>query len=295
MKTPILGQAYVARTINAADNRMVNLFPEATPEGSKDTGFLNRAPGLKTLVSVGTGPIRAVWANQTRGEDAFVVSGNEFYRLDVNYVARLIGVVSGTGPVSIADNGTQLFLACNPNGFIYNKATQVFQQITDPDFPGAVTVGYIDGYFVFNQPDSQIVWVCDLLDGLSISPLNFASAESAPDILLSLAVNNREVWLFGTNSTEVWYDAALPGFPLAPIQGAFNEVGCLAAYSVAKLDNSLFWLGADARGFGVVYRNQGYNALRVSTHAIEFAIQNYAVLTDAIAYTYQQEGHSFMY
>jgi hypothetical protein len=67
----------------------------------------------------------------------------------------------------------------------------------------------------------------------------------------------------------------------------------LAAYSVAKLDNSLFWLGADARGFGVVYRNQGYNALRVSTHAIEFAIQNYSVLTDAIAYTYQQEGHSF--
>jgi hypothetical protein len=70
-------------------------------------------------------------------------------------------------------------------------------------------------------------------------------------------------------------------------------VGCLATFSVAKLDNSLFWLGADARGFGIVYRNQGYNAVRVSTHAIEYAIQNYAVLADAIAYTYQQEGHSF--
>ena len=32
MKTPILGQSYVARSINAADNRMINLFPEATPE-----------------------------------------------------------------------------------------------------------------------------------------------------------------------------------------------------------------------------------------------------------------------
>jgi hypothetical protein len=229
MKTPILGQAYVARTINAADNRMVNLFPEATPEGSKDTGFLNRAPGLKTLANIGTGPIRAVWANQTRGEDAFVVSGSEFYSINTSYVARLIGTVTGTGPVSIADNGTQLFLACNPDGFIYNKTTKVFQQITDPDFAGAITVGYIDGYFVFNQPDSQIVWVTTLLDGTSVDPLNFASAESAPDILLSLAVNNREVWLFGTNSTEVWYDAALPGFPLAPIQGAFNEVGFLAA------------------------------------------------------------------
>jgi hypothetical protein len=293
MKSPILGQAYVARSINAADNRMVNLFPEVTPPGSKDTGFLNRAPGLKKLVTVGDGPIRAVWANQSSTADAFIVSGNQFYKIDLNYNVKLLGNVTGTGPVSIADNGAQIFLACNPDGFIYNKTTGVFQQITDPDFAGAVTVGYLDGYFVFNQPNSQIVWVCDLFDGLSISPLNFASAESSPDTLASLAVNNREVWLFGTNSIEVWYDAATAGFPLAPIQGAYNEVGCLAAYSVAKLDNSLFWLGADARGFGMVYRNQGYTAIRVSTHAIEYAIQNYSVLSDATAYTYQQEGHSF--
>jgi hypothetical protein len=293
MKTPILGQAYVARSVNAADNRMINLFPEATPPGSKDTGFLNRAPGLRKLVTVGEGPIRAEWANQSSSGDAFIVSGDQFYKIDTDYNVKLLGNVTGTGPVSIADNGTQLFLACNPNGYIYNKSTGVFQQITDPDFAGAVTVGYIDGYFVFNQPDSQIIWVCDLLDGLSISPLNFASAESAPDTLAALAVNNREVWLFGTNSVEVWYDAATTGFPLSPIQGAYNEVGCLAPYSVAKLDNSLFWLGADARGFGMVYRNQGYTAIRVSTHAIEYAIQNYDVLSDAIAYTYQQEGHSF--
>lgn len=293
MKTPILGQAYVARSVNAADNRMVNLFPEATPPGSKDSGFLNRAPGLKKLVTVGDGPIRAVWANQSSTADAFVVSGNNFYRIDINYNVKLIGIVTGTGPVSIADNGTQLMLACNPDGFIYNKVTQVFQQITDPDFEGAVTVGYIDGYFVFNQPNSQIIWVCDLLDGLSINPLDFASAESAPDTVQSIAVNNREVWIFSTNSIEVWYNAGLVGFPLTPIQGAFNEVGCLAAYSVSKLDNSLFWLGADSRGYGMIYRNEGYTAIRVSTHAIEYAIQSYDVLSDAIGYTYQQDGHSF--
>jgi hypothetical protein len=49
MKTPILGSAYVARSINAADNRMVNLFPEVIPEGGKEPGFLNRAPGLNFL------------------------------------------------------------------------------------------------------------------------------------------------------------------------------------------------------------------------------------------------------
>jgi hypothetical protein len=59
------------------------------------------------------------------------------------------------------------------------------------------------------------------------------------------------------------------------------------------MDNSVFWLGADARGQGIVYRAQGYQAVRVSTHAVEFAIQGYGNLADAVAYTYQQDGHTF--
>jgi hypothetical protein len=70
-------------------------------------------------------------------------------------------------------------------------------------------------------------------------------------------------------------------------------VGCIAAFSVAKLDNGIFWLGADARGRGIVYRANGYTAQRVSTHAVEWQIQQYGNLSDAIAYTYQQDGHSF--
>ena len=154
-------------------------------------------------------------------------------------------------------------------------------------------MSYLDGYFVFNEPNSQKVWVTQLLDGTSIDPLDFASAEGNPDGLVALLVNNREAWLFGSNSIEVWYDAGTPDFPLARIQGASNEIGCVAPYSVAKLDNSLFWLGQDARGQGIVYRNNGYTGVRASNHAIEWQIQQYGNLSDAIAYTYQQDGHSF--
>ena len=153
MRSPILGQSYVARSINAADNRMVNLFPEATPEAGKSAGFLNRAPGLRLLATVGTGPIRGLWAY---GGYGYVVSGGELYKLDTAYGATLLGSVSGSGPVSMADNGFQLFVACNPDGYIYDDTTNLFGQITDIDYAGAVAVGYLDGYFVFNQPNSQI-------------------------------------------------------------------------------------------------------------------------------------------
>jgi hypothetical protein len=294
MKTPILGSSYVARSINAADNRMVNLFPEVIPEGGKEPGFLNRAPGLKLQRAVGTGPIRALWSHQTNGADFYVVSGTEVYKMtSLTATPVKLGDVADGGPVSIADNGTQLFFACNGPSYIYNESTNQFKQITDPDFPGAATVGYLDGYFVFNEPNSQRIWVTALLDGSSIDPLDFASAEGSPDGLVAVNVDHREAWLFGTDSVEVWYDVGGTDFPLQRIQGAFNEIGCVAAFSIAKLDNSLFWLGTDARGQGIVYKANGYTGQRVSTHAIEYAIAQYGNISDALAYTYQQEGHGF--
>ena len=290
MKTPILGATYVARSVNAADARMVNLFPEIVPEAGKEPAFLMRAPGLRKLTEVGFGPIRGLWA---LGNFMYVVSGTTLYKVSTTYTATSLGTIAGTGPVSMSDNGTQIFIAANGPGYIYNSVTNVFAQITDPDFPGAVTVGYLDGYFVFNEPNSQKFWVTQLLDGSSVDPLDFASAEGAPDGLVGLIVDHREVWLFGTNSVEVWYDAGLLDFPLQRIQGAFNEIGCAAAYSIAKMDNGLFWLGKDARGQGVVYRANGYTGQRISTHAVEWQIQQYGNLSDAIGYTYQQDGHSF--
>jgi hypothetical protein len=294
MKTPILGSSYVARSVNAADNRMINLFPEVIPEGGKEPGFLNRAPGLLFQQTIGTGPIRALWAHQTNGADFYVVSGTEVYQLtSLTATPVKIGNVADGGPVSIADNGTQIFFACNGPSYIFNEATHTFKQITDPDFPGAVTVAYLDGYFVFNEPNSQRVWVTALLDGTSVDPLDFASAEGSPDGLVAVNVDHREAWLFGTDSVEVWYDVGGTDFPLQRIQGAFNEIGCVAAFSIAKLDNSLFWLGTDARGQGIVYKANGYTGQRVSTHAVEYAIAQYGNISDALAYTYQQEGHAF--
>jgi len=293
VKSPILGSSYQARSPNAAFDRLINLFAEVIPEGGKEAAWLQRAPGLRLLQAISTGPIRGLWANTT-GTAFYVVSGSGVYRLtSATGTPTLIGTVTGTGPVSIADNGTQLFFACNPDGYIYNETTGVFAQITDPDFPGAVKVGYIDGYFVFNEPDSQRIWVTTLLDGTSVDPLDFASAEGSPDQLIAIIVDHREVWAFGTTSAEVFYNSGQADFPLTRIQGAFNEIGCAAPYSVAKMDNQIYWLGKDARGFGMVYRAAGYIGQRISTHAVEWQIQQYGDLSGTTAFTYQQDGHSF--
>lgn len=291
MKTPILGSSYVARSVNAAAARMVNLFPEIIPEGGKEPAFLSRAPGIKLKVSVGAGPIRGM---REFGGNLYVVSRDTLYKVDQTYTVTTLGAVAGTsGPVGMADNGTQLFVACNGPSFIYNATTGAFSQITDGDFPGAVTVDYLDGFFVFNEPNSQKIWVTSLLNGLSVDPLDFASAEGSPDGVVGVVADHRELWVFGTNSVEVWYNSGGADFPLSRIQGAFNELGCAAPHSITKMDNGVFWLGKDARGQGIVYRANGYTGTRVSTHAVEWQIQRYGDMSDAIGYAYQQDGHTF--
>jgi hypothetical protein len=291
MKSPILGSSYVARSTNAADNRMINLFPEIIPEGGKEPAFLNRAPGLSLVTTVGTGPIRGMLES---GQWLYVVSGSELYKVSQTYAATLIGSIGpNSGPVSMAFNGTQLFVANNGPSFVYNSIDNTYVQ--NSTFPRAQTVTFINGYFIFNEPNSQRYWVTESYDGTTLEGTSVANAEGSPDGIVSLIADHNELWIFGGNSVEVWYDAGLPppGVPFQRINGAFNEIGCVATYSVAKLDNSLFWLGADARGQGIVYRANGYTGARVSTHAVEYAIAQYGTISDAIAYTYQQEGHTF--
>jgi hypothetical protein len=59
------------------------------------------------------------------------------------------------------------------------------------------------------------------------------------------------------------------------------------------LDNTVYWLGGDADGGGIVWKLNGYTPERVSHDGLEYAIQNYARTDDAQAYSYQQEGHTF--
>ena len=71
------------------------------------------------------------------------------------------------------------------------------------------------------------------------------------------------------------------------------EVGCAAALSVAKLDNTVFFLGRSNHGTGLVYKLNQYSPQIISNRGIEYLINTFERMDDAFAYTYQKNGHSF--
>jgi hypothetical protein len=97
-------------------------FQKLSLKAVKKPAFLQRAPGLKLLRTVGKGPIRGMWRIDQFG---YIVSGTEVFRFDKGNNVQFIGNVTGTGPVSMADNGFQLFIACNGPSFIYNLNKQL--------------------------------------------------------------------------------------------------------------------------------------------------------------------------
>jgi hypothetical protein len=290
---PLVGAAYEARSKAFDAQTCINLYPEVSGSGtSRSVAMLLGTPGLDLWATLGAGPIRGVIRFDL--STLIVVSGGQVYKVTTGAAAALIGTVAfGQNPVSMASNGSVIMVVTGGvDGYFINPAAGTVTTITDPDFLGGGNVGFLDGYFIWNVPNTGRFQYSQLY-GSGIDALDFATAEGSPDSLVASIVNYRELWLFGENSVEVWYNQGGLDDIFARIQGAFLEVGCAAPNSVAKADNTVFWLGADERGQGVVYRANGYVPQRISTHAIEYAIAQYGTMADAVAYTYSQEGHLF--
>ena len=159
----------------------------------------------------------------------------------------------------------------------------------DGPFEGGGTVDITDNYFVYNKPDSQLWAASDLLSPIT-DPLSFASKDGSPDDLVSIIVDRREVYLLGEMSSEVWINSGAVPFPFTRIPGTSTQQGIAAQYSMSRMGNSFAYVSKNNRGEAMVVRMNGYFPERISTHAVETTLVNQNV-SDAIAWTYQLEGH----
>ena len=137
------------------------------------------------------------------------------------------------------------------------------------------------------------VYGVDFVHGYAFDPLDIAGKTGSADNIQCLAAIHGELWLVGELTTEIWTNSGAADFTFGRIQGAFIDHGCVAPYSLAHQDVSLFWLTQDRQGKAIVAMSSGYAVDRVSTHAIEQDIQGYTTISDAIGYCHQIDGHAF--
>lgn len=160
---------------------------------------------------------------------------------------------------------------------------------TDGAFQGADIVDIVDNYFVYNDPNTQRWAASNILSPITPA-LSYGNKDGAPDNLVSIIVDHREVYLMGEESSEVWVDAGTFPFPFQRIPGTSTQHGIVAKFSVSRLGNSFAYLSRNIRGQSQVMLMEGYIPKRISNHAVENTLVNQYV-EDAVSFTYQLEGH----
>jgi hypothetical protein len=229
--------------------------------------------------------------------DLFAVVGQNVYFIDPDWNFNLLGALltpAGT-PVSMADNGTDVLVVDNsPQGYDINIATKTFTQIGDPNFLGSTRADFVDSFIILNKPGTN-QWYSTT--SLAIQPFNalYVGVKTAwSDIVLCVVAIEREVFVFGPQKTDVWFNAGSVPFPFQLLPGVIIEQGCQAKYSPAKMDTFVYWLASSPEGGYMAMKAGSQNvAQRISTHAIEVEWKGYPKVDDAIGSVYQYGGHSF--
>lgn len=291
---PIVGGAYKDDTRPYDQQDCVNYLPEmAQNPNARNAGVLRGVPGLTRVADAGDGPARGLHA--ITNVLLFYVRGNTLYQVSYpNHELVSRGTIAGTGLVSMAHNtfegGYQLTIVNGRQGYVYNTNTQVLTQITAPAFPGSTKCDYIDSYIVHVAPGYTRWFSSALADATQFSSTDFYEAEASPDYLVSLVVTHLEVWLFGTETIEIWFDQPTDTATFQRAQGLLIQKGCAGRFNPAAIDNTMMWVSAE----GIVYRANGYTPVRVSTNAIEQVIRS-TDYTSAYSMVWIDRGHTIYY
>lgn len=295
MKLPLTTGAYEAKALVAEAQRCVNLYGEMNPKDSPFPMAYYPTPGL-TLLATATPTNGSNWRQlwYASNNSLYGVCGSTVYAINASWNLTALGdIATSTGYVSMIDNGQYVVIVDgSPLGWTIKLADNTFAQITDSGFMGSNSTGFVDGFLVFNSPGTQ-EWYISLVNEVAFDATDFASKAGYSDLLAAIGVTKRYVYLFGQQTTEVWFDAGDTPFPFDRLPGVFMQYGCASYASIAQMDGDLYWLAQSPQGKALVCRSKQFNAEQISTFALDNEMQGYPDLNQALGFTYQIEGHFF--
>lgn len=307
---PMTNGFYVSSVLPISHQRCSNCYPSKPKVPALSEEQLLFTPGATQLASAGD----VLYANRgshVKSKVPYFVNGNTLYKVTrtvvrvsgedtYTYVLVSLGTIEGSGRVSMADNGTQLMvLVPGGKGYIYNEdAGTPFQEITDSDFTAngnPQITSFIDGYFLVTT-DSKKFIISSLNDGLTWDALDFATAESDPDIIVAPIILNGRAYIAGSETTEGYQN--LPSVGRMPFirNNVILDKGCKAPFSLVKTNSSFFMIGAGAEEAPAVWQFLGGRYRRVSTEAIEQLLSTYTEeqVEDIYGLSYSSGGAYFV-
>ena len=305
-----LGPSYSLENRYASVERLVNWYliaNEAAQEESKFSFITQPCPGNAQF---GTLPVPAPFNQPNRGllevrGKVFGVNGDTVFEMFSDGSYGALGgpatIANDGKPVSMSVNGNrQIFIASAGQGYVID-AIGGLNAIPIGDFLGASYSTAQDNYILNVIPNSNRFQISGtdadpVGNALVWSALNFQGLQGQADFLRAITSSRQYLRLFGYRRSQVWQDVGnngIGGFPFASYNQTIIETGLGATFSVAKMGDSLMWIGEDERGQRACWHDASFSPQRASTFAVERAWQGYSSIDDAVAFPFIWMGHLF--
>ena len=213
---------------------VTNMLAENVP--TEPGTALQSRPGLTdTVITMGSGPVRKLFrADGVLYNTLFGLSGNDLYRW-----GTYIGTTDGSGPVSFAAYETNIFV--NAGASIWGWDGTTYSSIPFPDDANVAKITTGASRLVAIRKDTGQFYWSDVL-GSDINALNFATAEKLPDRLKDMLYIGDRLYLFGSESVEIWPATTDPDLPFAPLAGAVMPVGVKETGLAVQFGTSFAWI-----------------------------------------------------
>lgn len=265
--------------IAASPSRLINLYREQVG----DRFVLKGVPGQVLFSDIDDVLGRAVGEV---GGNLYAVTGSALYSVGMGGLASNLGAVADDVDTFISGYASNVLISAGGNYYVYDGGS--LSTITGGAFSDIGSVAFVGGYAVLTERNGSRFQWSDLQDPTTLNPLYFATAEGVDDILLRAMELNGNLYLFGTETTEVWYNAGGSGATafIRAAGGLINK-GLLSAGLVTSFGDGMFMVAND----GIVYLFSGSGLSPVSTAGVETAI---AEETPTRCFYYEDEGHKFM-
>jgi hypothetical protein len=300
-KLPLFGEGVYAGNPTITRERRLNCYYQVRKDKDRTAVAVLGTPGMLKQMSIPSylnAPARGLLGNKTQ---LFVVALNQFFSLGAPAAAGGIATVSATGtlnsitgPVSMAQNPTQVCIVDGAAGYLFTPSSGAFVQITSAGFPnGAQTVTFCNGFFICEQPGTNQFFVSNFNDGSTWNALSFAAASQYTDGIIGCDALGGMLLPFSAGHLEFWQNSGLTTEPFTYIQNTATEYGLAAPFSRAHVADTIVFLTLTREGGLQFARIKGYGVEVISTPDIDKIIQGLSVTGDCEALAYQTDDSKF--
>lgn len=248
--------------VGEGQGRLINVYCEV--DGNVPT--YRGVAGLTSFADTTINGPRGMFVYQNTR--MFVAQRDACLVVSINGTATMVGsALPGSNPVTFAQNNRaptpDLVCVTDVGAFLIGSNT--ITPYPSPNLPAPLDVTQMDGYLLFAISDGRIY--ASGLNDTAIDPLSFTTCQANPDGLMRGVAKGTYYFAFGSDSCEVFSDAATTPFPLArttviPV-GLYGQ-WALTGYE-AGWNGALYFIASD----GTVCAMDGLSPAVISTKDVE--------------------------